>query len=118
MSRLAEDDLLTLSREAGLPAPAVRRLLGSLKVGSVSGGAVKFYDLGLRIPPDLLGGTATGDLVVILSQYAALCPNAVGWVARGDFDPRKIPEGLGTAKLLHACRTAGRLRAEFLRMRS
>jgi hypothetical protein len=46
-----------------------------------------------------------------IRQYRRACPEVTNWLIKGDFNPSMIPLELPKAKLVHACRTAGRIRA-------
>lgn len=54
-------------------------------------------------------------IIKALREYRSKCSLVVLWVGRGDFDPKVIPQNITRGALLHACRTAGRLRAKILR---
>ena len=126
---LNEKQLLKIGSAAGLGEKAVSRLIASQRISipvesSDSAQSEKVLDIGLRIDNAaltelLLKGTGTEILCELLSdvlrEYMSLCPVIVGWVGRGDYNPDKIPDSVNKARLLHACRTAGRLRAKVLR---
>jgi hypothetical protein len=61
------------------------------------------------------GDAAVNQMAKLLREYAGSCPQIVAWIGRGDFKASKIPDELSRAKIIHACRTAGRLRAGFMR---
>lgn len=50
-----------------------------------------------------------------VQEYIHSCPQVTAWLVRGDFNPLEIPESLQRGKIIHACRTAGRIRASCLR---
>jgi hypothetical protein len=56
--------------------------------------------------------------VGLLVEYRSKCPKVCQWLARGDFNPHKVPDTLTSGELLHAARTGQRLRAEALRKSS
>lgn len=131
MQILSEKQILELSRSCALEPKLIQRAIGSLKVSilknlhntevqsldtSILGQAQttrNVFELGLRLNKD-----QTKDLILlqdILREYANSCPQVVSWIGRGDFNPQEIPSEINFAKIMHSCRTVGRLRAKFLR---
>ena len=115
--------IASLQRELNISEAALFRILGSTRVpvgnGSAAEASSKEYDSGLR---RMARGKSTEELFVSENEilescrsYSSVCSQVYGWLCRGDFSPKKIPDSLSKAKILHACRTAGRLRAEVLR---
>lgn len=124
--RLPERELKKLALATGSNEKAVIRLLGSIRVHihSENMTSTRQLDLGLRLQnPELLATllTAIGKDETLLRLEQALrgyynaSPVICGWVGRGDFDPEHVPPHITKGNLLHACRTAGRLRAKALR---
>jgi hypothetical protein len=98
---------------SGLGEKAVQRLLSSIKIES--------FEIGVRLArPEVLSKVPRSKLLPLLGEvlkgYRTSCPLVTAWVGRGDFDPKKIPEQVTRVLILHASRTAGRLRAKGLRM--
>lgn len=54
-------------------------------------------------------------LLAALREYRVTCPQIVGWMCSGAFDPKKLPDGITRGNILHASRTAARLRSRILR---
>jgi hypothetical protein len=93
----------------------LNRLLDSVRVGEE-----RRLDIGLRLlrlEPHLpLSGTDfVEELASAINRYHETCPAVVTWITTGGFHPERIPTHINRATLRHACRTAGRLRAKFLR---
>ena len=136
MSRLQlnTSELKRVASSCGVNEKGVWRLLGSIKVYETvfrvregldldpdnAGSFEKSWEIGLH-----LGGArsfllADRDVIIrlvikALRDYHNTCPKIVGWVGRGDFKPEKIPELVTKPNIVHACRTAGRLRAKVMR---
>ena len=121
MKILNETEIRKVASAAGINEKAALRLLGSVRTPVVSpNGSEATYELGLRLSePGLLTKVGKSVLMDIMAStaraYAQACPIVIGWIGRGDFNPEKPPQEATKAKLLHACRTAGRLRAEAMR---
>ncbi|MBX7145617.1 MAG: hypothetical protein K1X79_14290 [Oligoflexia bacterium] len=126
MTKLPERDLRNLVALSGLEVKAVPRLLGSLRVPNPKPGVsgMAFLDIGLRLDApevtarmiSVIGKDRMIDLFAeALRAYLGACPAICRWVGRGDFAVDRIPETVSKANLLHACRTAGRLRAQCVR---
>lgn len=135
---LREKDLAAISRLSEVAPKAIMRLVGALRVasrpqtvqssedstarggGGLAAEAKLGRDIGLRLEDLLRRNTpARDELLAVLSEvfreYRNSCPKIVEWVGRGDFQAAKIPESVSPAAVLHASRTAGRLRAKLLR---
>lgn len=127
---LSENITRQVARRVGLSTICVNRLLGSVRVkhgagtdGEAEDGPVeagKLYQLGFNVDShELLKVRDHSRLVVMLAQalaeYKRVCPVIVIWVGRGDFNPNKIPDNVTGGHILHANRTAGRLKAKLLR---
>lgn len=141
---LSENIIRQVARRSGLSSICVMRLLGSVRVkhepnlnaaeaamvedGKLtrpqppseppSGG--KLYQLGFNIDSGELmkvrdHAALTSMLWQALNEYKRVCPLIVVWVGRGDFNPNKIPENVTGGHILHANRTAGRLKARLMR---
>lgn len=126
MTKLPERDLKNLVVLSHLELKAVQRLLGSLRIPNPKLGTrgTDFLDIGLRMDsPDvttrLVSTLGKEGMLAAFSEalrsYASACPSVCTWVGRGDFVVDKIPDTISKATLMHACRTAGRLRARCLR---
>lgn len=94
------------------------RLLASTKVVGSQ------YEIGFNMRERLRSGpwhlfmqTTAGFqlLVQAIDEYKRVCPAVFQWLQRGDFKPDHPPEHVTNAQIVHACRTAGRLRAKLLR---
>ncbi len=108
MNRLSEAAAARIAAAAGISVSAVRRLAGSVKVSARE----REFDLGLRIPEIPL---REEDIASALRDYLSCCPKVAGWIASGGFVPSRLPGDVTYARLLHACRSSGRIRAELLR---
>ncbi len=78
------------------------------------------YDIGLRFRRDnesspMQGKLNSAQVVAALKEYRSSCPIIFEWMQRGDFDAKKIPTSATRGLIMHASRTAGRLRAKILR---
>jgi hypothetical protein len=118
-----ERELQQIAKRVDLGAPQVRRVLGSLKIPLVTlddSAREQELEMGLnvfRMNP-LNRGSATQYIdraISVIREYQAQCPAVVSWVLSGGCDPSRVPEHITRSTLVHACRTAGRLRARFLR---
>ena len=128
MEAFSLKDIRELAKLAGLYEKGVKRMLGSLRVSLDSFNDLENQEapdrqpleIGLRLnSPELYYATGTEKtksvLAATLSDYKNTCPQVVQWIGRGDFNPSKLPQNLGKGRLIHANRSAGRLRAEFMR---
>ncbi|RMG44017.1 MAG: hypothetical protein D6719_02540 [Candidatus Dadabacteria bacterium] len=130
MKLFNSSELRKVAASAGLNEKCVSRLLGSVKIvvteKSISSEDRQpvlkqtSYDVGLRVASGEMRAKVSKEilqqeLATILKEYQKSCPLIVGWVGRGDFNPKKIPERIKKGSILHASRTAGRLRAKSLR---
>lgn len=131
--RLNDKEIKIAARNAGISEKAASRLAGSVRIvlpRKQSAEAVaadeprKDLDIGLRLQSaEILAPltVAIGREGVLervgeaLRQYFSACPTICAWIARGDFRADKIPEPVTRGMLVHACRTAGRVRAKTLR---
>jgi hypothetical protein len=114
-----------LAQASGLNGKAVERILGSARVLVPRADAEpQQLELGFNLRSALgerlrvqksLTPAEFSILAQRLREYSKCCPAAVSWIGRGDFDGKKVPELLTPAMLVHACRTAGRLRARVLK---
>lgn len=123
-SRLSTNTLRTLSSQSGVNQLAIDRILGSVNVpfGKTSEGSIepeiKSYNLGLRIEPMIGAAPDSGmvtELSALLKEYLNTCPAIVNWIGDGGFNPKKLPPAIKFSHVLHASRTAGRLRAKFMK---
>ena len=112
MTKVSSKHLREIALASELNEKAIERLLGALYVESKS----RKLNLGLRVeelaPFDFRTVELMTDVVI---GYKSACPVVVSWIGRGDFNPEKPRKEVTADKLLHACRTAGRLRAKILR---
>jgi hypothetical protein len=124
--KLPDKSIQAIARVANTSPEVVRRLLGELSVGwihpAVAGEKprVESLRLGLRfnsLSPLQLSGLIGKEERVggTLVEYRNCCPVVCRWTWSGGFNPKKLPDDLSRAELVHACRTAGRLRARLLR---
>lgn len=123
--RLDEKEVRKVAGASGVSEKAVVRLSGSLKIplpGQAS--SIQQVDVGLRLkalelPPGLTIEEKRNmriELVAgMLEEYRSACPLIVAWLGRGDFKAEAIPDRVTAATIKHASRTAGRLRAKFIR---
>ena len=121
--RLTARQLGEIAKLADMSEKAARRLLSRAAVresdeqdGKES--SQREYSIGLRLSGDsglAFSSVETGrKLAGIMNEYGRVCPLVYTWLKRGDFDPLSIPENIDRGMLLHASRTAGRLRAKFI----
>lgn len=119
--KLDETKIRQLAKLLDVSPAAVLRIAGSVTVAMEDGSEKpsRVFDLGLRL---LSLDCATShlpqleeQLKLALIEYRRTCPAIFLWMVRGDFHPKKLPTEIQQGKLLHACRTAGRLRARVLR---
>lgn len=129
--RFNEREVKRIATTAGLGEKAVLRLAGSIKVSvlreSAPSAVPERAEDGMSLELGLIlnrldDGTGRGVgpyaehcVAKALREYMRCCPQVVGWVGRGDFDPKRLPDFATRAILLHACRTAGRLRSKVVR---
>lgn len=130
--RLTDSEIKTVARGAGISEKAVVRLIGSLRITLPRRAAEveestptrKELDVGLRLqsaeilaPLTLASGReeVLRRITDALRQYFSACANVCAWIGRGDFRSDRMPELITRGMLVHACRTAGRLRAKTLR---
>jgi len=127
--RLSEKQLKTIALGAGVNGKAAERLTKSLRVSipkkDLSGDpdalpAVEELEIGIQIADGLLFSrlkTPEGlaHFTDTIKKYSNTCPIVVNWAGRGDFNSKKVPTQINRGHLVHASRTAGRLRAELIR---
>ena len=120
----SELQLKEIARELNVSPSAVRRLLGTISVTLPSLSSKQEstscpVQLGLRLDALRQEGVFTPQRVVSLStglrDYRKCCPTVFGWIVHGGFDPSRSPESVSRGHLVHATRTAGRIRAQYLR---
>ncbi len=120
-----EQDFEMLAKELGLSVRILKRLLGdsSLKIKREREDdlpAVLHVHVGLRLLGRLeslpsLSSSLTDKLKEAIAGFKKSCPHSYRWLVNGAFDPTKIPDDVTVARLQHASRTCGRLRADILR---
>ena len=121
MMRLTDKEAAALSKQTGLSPKALNRIISSCKVLVSSMDAEsepKSLELGLNLHEGASGispQVAVSLLSPLLQEYRRTCPQALAWLGRGDFSPDRIPHEVSRGMIVHACRTAGRLRAQFFR---
>ncbi|MBN8548718.1 MAG: hypothetical protein J0M12_05345 [Deltaproteobacteria bacterium] len=132
--RLTDLEIKTIARQSGAGEKAIFRLLGNVRIplpkppsddeSEQAPSKRRELDVGLRLQSAEILAPVTLSigrkellerLSKILREYFNACPNICAWVGRGDFKPEKIPDQVTKGMLLHACRTAGRLRAKAIR---
>lgn len=120
------------TERCGLGEHVVRRLLASLAVrvpveptedGEMTDRKEQF-EVGLRIDfeellTSIASGGATAQAALLcgdaLTEYRNACPQMIERLARDDFQPDNLWRELPKSTILHASRTAGRLRAALYR---
>ena len=118
-------NLTNLSKLLSISPKAVERLVGSTKISSEG----QEYDLGLRIEPRFLdpeilpGGFSEEAITKLCKEYSATCPAVYNWICSGDFQEgefsaESIRIHMNNGLIVHACRTAGRLRAELFKKKA
>ncbi len=121
---LPEAQVKEIAREVNISPAAVRRLLGTLSIPSAGANPESErpappLNLGLRLDQLRKEGIFTpyntSELGRILVEYRTSCPAVFAWIVNGGFDPTKSPSTVTRGNLVHATRTAGRLRAKYLR---
>ena len=123
---LSDKEARFLSDKSEKSVQLVRRVFGSLRIHypplHLADGdeAVTAFDIGLRLEGPL--EKAAGNRTEFLSRagdeiraYASSCPQVFQWIASGEFSTDSLPDAITKARLLHATRTVGRLRAKILR---
>lgn len=122
--RISAASLQEIARKTQISMKAVQLLLGSLKISTTASSPenerIINYDIGLRLLNTSVGSQLSESVLKqgfskLLDEYNRVCPSIVAWVCRGDFSVDKIPAQIKSETLLHASRTAGRLRASFIR---
>lgn len=117
-----ERELRNIAKRVGLGAPQVQKLLGSIKVPLMALSEEEHdqvLEVGLniyRIQPRSHGSPRLQELAErTIRDYQNRSPGVLGWILSGGFRPDEVPGHIGRSSVVHACRTAGRLRAFFLR---
>lgn len=126
--RLSEKQIKEVARESGLSGALIKKITWNIRVEYLkstspdSGEEIKteFYELGVRIADPMLleklkSPLALKELAHTIKTYANTCPIVINWITRGDFSVKKIPENINKSNIIHAARTAGRLRAQLIR---
>ena len=118
----SEKDIANLSSQTGLSPKALHRISGTCKVvlqADDPEGEPKRLEIGLnleRVVSAVVSSALAASLLLpLLREYKQSCPAVILWLGRGDYDPKAIPGEISRGMIVHACRTAGRLRAAFLR---
>ena len=120
---LSQSDLHLVAGRTGLGGAGIMRLLGSVLVALPSAGRDEdstLLELGLCLmalerTAGRPGSHYTELVCDALIEYMRSCSAVTNWVLRGGFRADRIPEHIKRGEIKHACRTAGRLRAKFLR---
>ena len=120
---LTHQELQRLAKGAACSERAIERLLGTAyaQVSQPDGGTAPMQ-LGINVIGPELGfsGQVRDKILAVfesqIREYQNTCPRVTAWLQRGDFDPTKIPELVKQTELVHACRTASRLRASCIRL--
>lgn len=132
--QLSNKHISSLARAVNVSERAIERLLGSVTadlarevhvqdiddLSSIDLKKIEQFQLGLRLFVDqelpLIWSSATETLVQnSLQEYRTLCPVVFNWVCSGNFNSKNPPESATRGSVLHASRTASRLRAKVLR---
>jgi hypothetical protein len=131
--KLTEDEYRFIGRHAGVSEVVVRRLCRSQYVvislppsSLIENPDSKRVQLGLRVEDgdSEFEGTPTSPHTIdefckqiarCIRDYMKSCPLVFQWIGRGDYNPKKVPETLSPPTLIHAARTAGRLRSQLAR---
>jgi hypothetical protein len=119
--------LRAIAAGSGVNEKGVSRLLGSVRVPLKSDEEdvpPKLLELGFGVIGPLrerivhgIGISEKGKTFIsaAIKEYGNSCPKIVGWIGRGGFDAKSPPAELTKPLIVHACRTAGRLRAKLMR---
>ena len=128
--KLSSTDTHYLAKQAGLNPKGIERLISSQRVAiQQSNNSDQHtnhptkYEIGLNLPEiklnplalDRSSDSALSFVLEVIGEYSKTCPLVLGWLCSGGFDANKCPSSIDRGKLIHACRTAGRLRAKLLR---
>lgn len=126
--RLNERQIKEVASESGLSGALIKKITWNIRVQFVKNEdpdnfeerKVDFYELGLRITDPMLltklkSPSSLKELALVIKTYANTCPIVINWITRGDFSAKKIPDNITKSHIIHAARTAGRLRAELIR---
>jgi hypothetical protein len=118
MPLLSENQIRLVSARCSKSPTQLLRILGSIRVPLADD---KNTELGLRLwkhEPQLPPGSSQliEPLLEALGGYESSCPLVFAWLCRAGFKEKAPrPAHITKALVLHAARTAGRLRAKFLR---
>lgn len=124
-----------IARDCGVSDMAIQRLLADTRISVIEKERLspeelingvrpeqkkKSYLVGLNLlHGSVVAGVPRALLAKSASQaiqnYQYSCPLVVAWICRGDFNPALLPDHVSRSALIHACRTAGRIRATTLR---
>lgn len=113
----------SLSKQLNVSPKAAQRIVGSTKIEINKPGTNESitYEVGLRIEKKHLGADAApkilkeSDVIAVCRKYAQYCPGVYNWLCSGDFVNNSLATTVTIANVVHACRTAGRLRAELIK---
>lgn len=117
-------NLNTIAKNLGVSRQAAERIVSSTRIytekkeGSEDAGST--FDVGLRVmrkqlDTELCPELKEENIFDYINKYSAECPAVYNWLCSGAFVNDKLPETVKIAQVIHACRTAGRLRAEIIR---
>lgn len=129
--KLTEDEYRSIGRHAGVSEVVVRRLCRSQYVvvqkeseGGLDSGPQTRLQLGLRVEdgdsdlsegPPIPKDDICREIARAVRSYMNSCPVVFQWIGRGDYNPLKVPGTIPLPHLIHAARTAGRLRSQLAR---
>ena len=131
--KFTEQQIRKVAKSAGVSELSLQRLMGSVMIEVLEPileppepGEPRpeqkstRYNLGLRITRDVAANQYVSEELIqalssAISEYKNTCPAAYNWIIGGAFNPSKIPDNLDRGKIMHASRTASRLRAKLLR---
>lgn len=119
MGDLSDDMVRAAAHTTGCSEKFVRRTLGSISIALSVEGSSSNINIGLRLSRDSDGirgePFSVEEIAQALTDFRNSCPRVSTWIGSGAFDCARPPNDLDRGHLLHACRTAGRLRARVLR---
>ncbi len=129
--KLTEDEYRSIGRHAGVSEVVVRRLCRSQYVvaqkeseGAPDPSSQTRLQLGLRVEdgdsdlsegPPIPKDALCKEIARAVRSYMKSCPVVFQWIGRGDYNPLKVPGSISLPYLIHAARTAGRLRSQLTR---
>ncbi len=115
---MRDEEIRRIAVQADLSERGVRRLLGSLRVLAEEPQSALRAEIGLNLQPvailEKANPSCIEPIVGALREYRNSCPRVVEWVGRGDFSEAQSSR-FEKRVLLHAVRTASRIRAALLR---